>query len=108
RGRDTGKRSQEDIRSVASAQAELKKRAETAAAQIRRAGADPARPRIGRGGAAPDDPMNKAVEAMGRAQRQLEALRTDGALPNEMTALNELMRAQADVRRREVQRQQAG
>jgi hypothetical protein len=49
-----------------------------------------------------------AAEAMLGAQQQLEALQTGPALPHQMTALNELMRAQSDVRQREVQRQQAG
>jgi hypothetical protein len=49
----------------------------------------------------------KAIDAMAAAQEQLDALKTTEALPHEMTALNELLRAQAEIRRREVQRQQA-
>jgi hypothetical protein len=111
RGRESGGRSQDDIRAVARAQGELRNRAQAAASQLRRA-ADPNRNRFGRpaapSNAAPaEDPMSKAAEAMGRAQRQLESLKTSAALPYEMTALNELLRADAEVRRREVQRQQA-
>lgn len=108
RARQSGSRSQDDIRTVARAQAELKSRAQATGTQVRRT--DPTRGSMTRlpTAAAPDDPMSKAVESMGRAQQQLEALKTDGALPPEMAALNELMRAEAEVRRREVQRQQAG
>jgi hypothetical protein len=45
---------------------------------------------------------------MERARQQLDALKTADALPQEMTALNELLRAQAEVRRREVQQQANG
>jgi hypothetical protein len=111
RSRNAGGRSQEDIRTVARAQAELQKRAEGAAGQINRSMQLPRR-RGARGGQPPapqppaDDPMTKAVAAMGHAVRELEGLKTSAALPHEMTALNELLRAQAEVRRRQVQRQQ--
>ena len=111
RGRDAGGRSQEDIKTIAGAQGEVRKRAASAASQMRR-GSDLRRRRnpAGRGAQpqaeASDDAMAKAAAAMGRAQQQLEALSTSGAMPHEMTALNELLRAQAEVRRREVQRQQ--
>jgi hypothetical protein len=111
RARDAGGRSQDDIRAVAGAQGELQKRAVTQAAQMRRTG-DLRRRRPGgaRGAATPaeptDDALTKAAEAMGRAHQQLEGLSTSAALPHEMTALNELLRAQAEVRRREVQRNQ--
>jgi hypothetical protein len=45
---------------------------------------------------------------MANAQEQLDALKTTEALPHEMAALNELLRAQAEVRRREVQQQANG
>ena len=44
----------------------------------------------------------------GRAVESLDKLKTADALPPEMEALNQLLRAQADVKRREVMRQQAG
>ena len=110
RGRDAGSRSQDDIRTIASAQAELRKRAMSHALQMRRASdLRRRRPGVGRGTqpAEPSaDAMGKAADAMGKAAEQLEALSTAAALPHEMTALNELLRAQAEVRRREVQRQQ--
>ena len=56
-----------------------------------------------------DDPIGKAVEAMGRAVNELDAVRTSGALPHEMEALNQLLKAAAENRRRQVTRgQQAG
>jgi hypothetical protein len=114
RGRNAGARSNDDIRNVGRAQAELQKRAEGAMGQLNRALMDPRRRRSARpAGPAPppepsatDDPMSKAVAAMGKAVVELEALKTSGALPHEMTALNELLRAQAEVRKRQVQRQQ--
>jgi hypothetical protein len=44
---------------------------------------------------------------MEQARTQLEGLSTARALPSEMTALNELLKAQAEIRRRQVQRQEA-
>ena len=110
RGRNARGQSQDDIRSVGRAQAELQKRAQAAAGQLNRAmmggrrrGARPAGPTEP---SATDEPMTKAVEAMGKAVTELDALKTAGALPHEMAALNELLRAQAEVRKRQVQRQQ--
>jgi hypothetical protein len=115
RGREAGGRSDEDIRAVARAQRELRTRSLSSLAQMRRA-ADVRRRNTfgGRGGAAAAGPdlmieaIGRAVEAMERARQQLEALRTADALPQEMSALNELLRAQAEVRRREVQQQANG
>ena len=45
---------------------------------------------------------------MGKAVASLDALKTAEALPPEMEALNHLLKAQADVKKREVMRQQAG
>ena len=114
RHRNTRGQSQDDIRNVGRAQAELQKRAQGAAGQLnrsmmdprRRRGARPAGPQPPPEPSATDDPMSKAVAAMGKAVVELDALKTSGALPHEMTALNELLRAQAEVRKRQVQRQQ--
>jgi hypothetical protein len=112
RGRDAGASSSDDVKTLAKGQSDLRRRALAAAAQMQR-NADVRRRRPGAQrptGLPPAEPaedaMTKAAEAMLGAQQQLEALKTSPALPFEMTALNELMRAQADVRRREVQRQQ--
>lgn len=108
RGRAAVARSQEDVRAIAAVQRDLREEAVVAALRARLMG-DLRRRRSGTRGAAPD-PANsalaKASEAMGRAQVELNALRTTPALPHEMTALNELLRAQAEVQRREVQRNQ--
>jgi hypothetical protein len=115
RSRETGGRSDDDIRAVGKAQRDLRARAATTLGQMRRA-ADLRRRNTlgGRGGATPAAPdlmieaITRAVEAMDRARQQLEGLRTAEALPQEMDALNELLRAQAEVRRREVQQQANG
>jgi hypothetical protein len=114
RARDAGGQSEEDIRTVGRAQRDLRGRAQTMLTQMSRA-ADLRRRRQtgggGRAGQAAADPstdaIRKAIEAMGRASQALEGLQTSGALPHEMAALNELLRAQAEVRRREIQQQQA-
>jgi hypothetical protein len=101
--RSAAGRSAADVKSVARAQGELKQRAERAAGPFRR------RPRPGQldSPRASDDPMTTAVVAMARAQAALDAVRTSDAIPPEMEALNALLRAQAEIRRREVMRQQA-
>ena len=52
--------------------------------------------------------MTAASQAMGAAVASLEKLKTGEALPPEMEALNHLLKAQADVKERQVTRQQAG
>ncbi len=101
--RSAAGRSAADVKSVARAQGELRQRAERAAGPFRR------RPRPGQfeGPRAADDPMTTAVAAMTKAQAALDAVRTSDAIPAEMEALNALLRAQAEIRRREVMRQQA-
>ena len=109
--RSAAGRSSEDIKAVGDAQAELKARVE------RMAG-----PRRGGRGAFPQqilpqpprssrelgrDPVAEAVAAMGRAVEQLHGTRTADALPHEMTALQGLLQAQAEVRRRQVMQQSA-
>ena len=109
RGRDAGGRSREDILTVASAQRELRARAVTSLTQMQRLNSfTRRRNRPGQANAdAGAEAMRKAVEAMGLAQGELDAVRTSGALPHEMAALNELLRAQAEVRQRVIQQQQA-
>lgn len=111
-------RSNGDIGALASAQAELKARAEQMSPALPR-GRGPFRPpqQIGprrgavpgaQGGRAGADPVGAAVSAMGRALDQLNGQRTSEALPHEMAALQGLLQAQAEIRRREVMQQQAG
>ena len=107
-------RSATDIKDVAAAQAELKARAEQAA------GANRQRRRIGQpflqiilppvraqspAGAA-DDPVRAAVDAMTRALQELQTQKTSSAIPHEMAALNALLQAQAEIRKRQVSQQQ--
>lgn len=111
--RSVSGRSASDIQTVAGAQGELKNRAARSAAQFRMQDPRWRRTRPGQTSSPPapstaaTDPMLSAVEAMGRAQVSLDGLKTAAALPHEMEALNQLLKAQADVRRRQVARQQA-
>jgi hypothetical protein len=100
-------KSEQDIRAIAKAQRALKGKAEEAAMQLARASSDPRR-RRGQPGMGPTaDPVTQAVAAMGRAATELDKLSTGAALPQEMEALNQLLKAAAEIRRRQVQRQQA-
>jgi hypothetical protein len=107
RARDA--RSESDIRAVAKAQTALRTRAAEAAGQVAAAVMDPRRrrPRPGMG-ATPggDDPLARAVEAMGRAAGELDRLDTSRAITHEMEALQHLLEADADIKRRQVSRQQ--
>ena len=129
RGRSArGGKSETDIRSVGRAEAELKTRVEQTSSSFRETNMrDPRRraqpQRGGRGGdpeppqpPAPkagetlpeEDHMTSAAVAMGKAVDSLDGLKTAEALPPEMDALNHLLKAQADVKKHEVMRQQAG
>jgi hypothetical protein len=113
-----GAKSTEDIRAVARAESELKTRVEQTSSSFRESTMrDPRRRpgQRGRGGEPPppragetlpeEDHMTAAAEAMGRAVASLDALKTGTALPAELEALDRLLKAQADVKRREVTRQ---
>jgi hypothetical protein len=104
RARDAS--SQRDVKAVAKAQSDLRDRAEKASAQVSRLGGDPRRRRGPDRPAPGEDPLGKAVEAMGRAVNELDKIETTSALPHEMEALNQLLKAEAENRRREVSRQQ--
>ncbi len=106
--RSTAGRSSTDVRHVADAQAELKGRAEQAASvdrQRRRFGQDPPQKAAQSTSSAGADPVRDAVDAMARAIHQLETQRTAGAIPHEMAALNALLQAQAEIRKRQVTQQ---
>jgi hypothetical protein len=107
-------RSADDVAAVAKAQAELKAMAERmtrGGGRVRPPAPAPAPERVQfgapqqRGG---EDPVAAAVEAMGRAIAELEGQRTKDAIPHEMAALNGLLRAQAEVRRRQVSQGASG
>ncbi len=104
--RSTGGRSADDIRAVAEAQEAVRAKAEAQAQQaVMMTG-----PRRRRGApeAEAPEPLLEAVAAMQRAAEQLRGLRTAEAIPHEMEALNQLLRAQAEIRRRQIARQQGG
>src|SRR5205085_196736 len=119
-----GAKPEQDIRSVARAEAELKTRVEQTSSSFRETNMrDPRRqPQRGRGGQPPtgppepkagetlpeEDAMTAAALAMGKAVASLDGLQTSEALPPEMDALSRLLKAQADVKKHEVMRQQAG
>ena len=118
-----GARSESDIQAVSRAESELKDRVEQTSGTFRESTMrDPRRGRTtGRGGQPPppagpragetlpeEDAMAQAAVAMGQAVASLDDLKTGPALQPEMEALNHLLKAQADVKKREVQRQQAG
>ena len=110
RNRDTGAQSEADIRAIANSQRDLRALAVTVRANLQRA-ANVRRGRAGTaGGQQPDIALVAllgAINAMQQAQQRLTALDIPAALPPEMTALNELLRAQAENRRREIGQQQA-
>ncbi len=102
-------RSPRDIRAIGQAQVALRERTDEVAQQMtaqmaqrrRRLGARAGLTRPG------DEPLPRAVEAMGRAARELERLSVAAALPHEEQALAELLKAAAEIRRRQIQMQQA-
>jgi hypothetical protein len=113
--RSGGGRSAGDVKAIAAAQAELKARAEQQLSALRR--------RPGRGfGLSPErqiraapqtrapagEPVQMAVDAMAQALRELGSDRTKEALEHEMAALNGLLQAQAEERRRQVMQQANG
>jgi hypothetical protein len=101
-----GARSDRDIRAIAGAEADLMSRVEQTASTFRESTMrDPRRrePGASSGQVRPEeDAMAAAAEAMGRAVASLEALQIGGALPPEMEALNHLLKAQADIKRRQL------
>jgi hypothetical protein len=89
----------DDIQSVAQAQEELRDRAARASDALRGRGGG------GAGGATQQGALSAALDAMASAQTALQGMQTGVALPSEMDALNELLRAQAEIRRRQVSSQ---
>lgn len=132
RSRDAqGAKSEADIKAVAKSETELKVRVEQTSSGFRETTMRDPRRTTGRGGARPgapqppppqpqpgaprvgqampeEDAMTTAANAMGRAVTSLNSLKTTEAMPHEMEALNALLKAQADVKKRQIQRQQAG
>ena len=102
-------RSPQDIRAIGQAQVALREKTDEVAQQMsaqmsqqrRRLGARAGLTRPG------DEPLPRAVQAMGRAAAELERLSVAAALPHEEQALAELLKAAAEIRRRQIQMQQA-
>jgi hypothetical protein len=106
-------RSAEDVKAIAQAQTELKARAEQMLSRSTRGrGREPMERLIQFGPPQPraggSDPIGSAVAAMGKAVGELQTLKTKDAIPHEMLALNGLLQAQAEVRRRQVSQQNGG
>lgn len=100
-----------EVATLAEAQTALRRKAERVAGQANRAVPDPRRragTRASGAGPGGDDPMARAVDAMTRAAAALAQGRTTEALPHETEALSQLLKAEADIERRQVARQQAG
>ena len=91
----------DDLVSVADAQVELKRASERIAERVLARGRE-LTPET-RGGRGPEnEAMSRAVEAMTEAETTLRARDTSGAIPPEMEALNHLLKAQAEIRRKQV------
>jgi hypothetical protein len=118
-----GAQSEDDIRAVGKAEGELKTRVEQASSSFRQSTMrDPRARPTGRGQTptppppvvragqtlVEEDDMILAANAMAQAVTSLEALKTSDAVSPELEALNHLLKAQADVKQRQVQQQQAG
>ena len=121
RSQAAGAKSDDDIRSVARAESDSRRVEETASSFRESAMRDPGRraPQAGRGAPAPgglragqtlpeEDDMTAAATLMEKAITVLNELHTKPALPSEMAALNHLLKAQSDVKKREIGSQQAG
>ncbi len=100
-----GARSDRDIRAVGATETDLQALVQQTASTFRESTMrDPGR-RAPVSSAAPrpeEDAMTIAARAMGGAAGLLESLKTHDALAPEMEALNQLLRAQAEIKRRQL------
>jgi hypothetical protein len=117
RAKSANAQSQQDAHSVARTEADLKTRVESTSSSFNQSAMrDPRKPRGGRAPGEPppgqalpeEDSMAAAAEAMGQAVTSLDRTDTSNALPPELEALNHLLKAQAQVKQRQVAQQQAG
>jgi hypothetical protein len=105
-------RSARDLEAVVAAQQELKARAERLATRGGRGRREYFPMRVAQSGQpargrSSGEGVSAAIQSMGLAIEQLEGQRTRDAINHEMAALQALLRAQAEIRRREVMQQQA-
>ncbi len=111
-----GARSDQDVKAVARAEAELKARVEATSSSFRESTMrdprrSPLRPDspLRAGQTLPgEDAMTAAAMAMGQAVASLDRLKTAEALTSEMEALDNLLKAHAEAKRRQEVGQQAG
>jgi hypothetical protein len=97
-----------DVKTLGRAQSALRKRAETAGRQAQMLSGRRGRPGAVIAGSEDEQPaLLAAARAMARAEQLLDAVKPNEALPSEMEALNHLLRAQSEIQRREIARQQA-
>jgi hypothetical protein len=98
-------RSQQDILQIARAQGELQSRTRGLADQMRSTGNPRGRGRGGQPAPVAANPgmeaLIKAAAAMEHAKEELQALKTKAATPHEMEALNQLLKAIAEDRKRQ-------
>ena len=99
-GEPAAARSRDDVETVADAQADLKFAAGQLAARLR----GPI-PQVEAADAPGADALDLAIDAMADAEAELREQRTAAAIPPEMTAFNELLRAQARMGRTQVTQQ---
>ena len=110
RARDA--RAESDIKAVSAAQSGVRDKAEEIAADMAAAAfAQQRRRRSAQSGllsrADTEGPVTQAIGAMGQAVAELDKFSTSKALPFEEAALGHLLKAQAEIRRRQVAMQQA-
>ena len=110
--RSTAGRSSADVKAISQAQTELRQRAAQMAGQSGRPSNFQVPQQIGgfspgRRRPAGADAVAVAVTSMGLAAQQLEVEKTKDAIPHEMAALQGLLQAQAEIRRRQVAQQQS-
>ena len=101
------RRSQSDMDTVADAQSELRAATVGVAARVMARGRELTPENRGRR-SPENEALALAVEAMGEAETALRARSTEDAIPSEMEALSQLLKAQAEIRRRQVLLQQGG
>ena len=96
-GEPAADRSRDDVETVADAQGDVRLAAQLLAARLR----GPV-PQVGAGDAPGGDALGLAIDAMAAAETELRESRTAAAIPPEMTAFNQLLRAQARMGRTQV------
>ena len=103
-------RSERDIKAISAAQSGVRDKAEEIAAEMAAAAFTQRRRRSAQPGlsrADTEDSVTQAIKAMGQAIAELDRLSPTKALPFEEAALGHLLKAQAEIRRRQVAMQQA-